>query len=222
MTQTLSCPSCNPSGEVPHGPSAVPLLASSQAGRQEAQPQPFYLADSGRLYFDSQDALSPYDTNGNVEDVYRYLPSGVEGCGRQAGCVALISAGRGPYDSNFLATEPEGKNAFFTTRDRLVSSDRDDLFDVYDARRGGGFASESEGEREECQGEGCQPTPATPTPTPPGTSSFQGPGNPQKPTTKPCPKGKHQVKVKGKKKCVPDKKKGSKKKRAARHRGAGR
>ena len=75
--------------------------------RRPTLPQPRYLTDSGRLYFDSQDSLSPFDTNEGVEDVYEFEPEGVGGCKRRAGCVALISAGREGVDSNFLAADSE-------------------------------------------------------------------------------------------------------------------
>ncbi len=41
--------------------------------------------------------------------------------------------------------DESGANVFFTTRDRLVPKDRDDLVDLYDARENGGFANETEG-----------------------------------------------------------------------------
>ena len=102
-------------------------------------PQPRYLGNSGRLFFDSQDSLSAFDTNEGVEDVYQFEPEGVGGCGREGGCVGLISAGSEAVDSNFLAADESGKNVFFTTRDRLVGADTDELIDLYDAREGGGF-----------------------------------------------------------------------------------
>lgn len=227
-TGTLYCPSCNPSGEAPHGPSTLPLLAS-RVGQPDPQPQPSYLSDSGRLLFDSQDRLSSRDVNGNVEDVYEFTPQGVGGCARVGGCVALISSGRGPDDSNFLATDAAGLNVFFTSRDRLVPSDVDQLIDVYDARRGGGFAFEDESQPGECQGEGCQPPPPPAPATPiPGSASFHGPGNPKGQSGRACPKGKHQVKVKkgkdkGKKRCVGNRQKKKAKGnegRAAHNRGA--
>ena len=70
--------------------------------------QPRYLTDTGRLYFDTQDSLSPFDTNSGVEDVYQYEPEGVGSCKRQAGCVNLISAGHEAVDSNFLAMDETG------------------------------------------------------------------------------------------------------------------
>jgi hypothetical protein len=154
----LLCASCNPSGEAPRGHSTLRRIG----GAGDWQPQPRYLTDSGRLFFDSQDRLSPRDSNGKVEDVYEYEPQGVGSCARAGGCVALISPGTGTVDSNFLAMSEDGSDAFFTSRERLVAKDTDGLIDVYDARVGGGFASESETTRPECQGEACQPPPAAP------------------------------------------------------------
>jgi DNA-binding beta-propeller fold protein YncE len=183
-TGKLSCPSCNPSGERPLGRAWLPRLAQGTH-----MPQPRYLTDEGRLYFDSQDSLVPADTNLGVEgigaeDVYEYEPTGVGTCTREAGCVSLISAGTGNADSNFLAMDPSGRNVFFTTRDQLALKDRDDLYDLYDAREGGGIGAETEVARSECQGEACQPPVAPPNDPTPGSSTFEGAGNVHEVTAK--------------------------------------
>lgn len=172
-TGHLSCPSCNPTGEAPLGNSILRRIESERFW----QSQPRYLTDSGRLFFDSQDRLSPRDTNGKVEDVYEAEPDGVGSCALVGGCVSLISPGTGAVDSNFLAAEESGANVFFTTRERLVSSDTDELIDVYDAREGGGFASESESGASECQGETCQPSLGVPNEPSSSSSSLEGAGN---------------------------------------------
>jgi hypothetical protein len=168
----LTCASCDPSGETPLGPAFLPTL-----GTISFSPllQPRFLTDSGRLFFDTRDSLSPFDTNGNAEDVYEYEPQGVGTCTRVGGCTSLISAGQEPIDSNFLAIDPATKNVFFTTRDRLVPADRDDLIDVYDAREGGGITEEQA--LGECEGEACQPLPQVRGEQLPGSLGFQGPGN---------------------------------------------
>jgi hypothetical protein len=171
----LLCPSCNRSGVHPLGGSTLRLIQ----GAESSLPQPRYLLDNGRLYFDTEDSLTPFDTNEGVEDVYQYEPKGVGNppCERESGCVNLISAGHEPIDSNLLAVDESGKNVFFTTRDQLVLKDRDDLIDLYDAREGGGIASETETSRGECQGEACQPAISPPNDPTPGSSSFEGAGN---------------------------------------------
>ena len=178
-TGRLSCASCNPTGEAPRGPTYLRRLG----GRADWQPQPRYVTDSGRLFFDSQDRLSPRDTNGKVEDVYEYEPQGLGSCGRARGCVALISPGTGTVDSNFLSIGESGSDVFFTSRERLVAKDSDELIDLYDAREGGGFASESETTRPECQGEACQPSPAPPSELTPASAAFAGAGNLSEPST---------------------------------------
>lgn len=182
-TRRLSCVSCDPTGEAPRGPSTL--------RRVDHEPlwlaQPYYLTDAGRLVFDSSDRLSAADSNGAVEDVYEYEPDGVGSCATQSGCVLLVSPGTGSVDSNFLAMDETGNNVFFTTRERLVAQDKDELIDVYDARVGGGFASQTETQRSECQGEACQGTPAPPVFTMPGSATFSGAGNLIEPITTPVP-----------------------------------
>jgi WD40-like Beta Propeller Repeat len=199
----LLCPSCNSSGAHPLGGSTLRRIQNSDS----SLPQPRYLLDSGRLYFDTQDSLTPFDTNEGVEDVYQYEPEGIGSCERESGCVNLISAGHEPIDSNLLAVDETGKNVFFTTRDQLVLKDRDDLIDVYDAREGGGIASETETSRGECQGEACQPAISPPNDPTPGSSSFEGAGN--------VVEGKQAKKHHKKKKHA--KKKAHRNKRAAKH-----
>jgi hypothetical protein len=168
VTGVLHCASCNPGGARPLGFTSLPIIDTRAVSRQ-----PRYLTDSGRLYFNSQDSLSPLDTNRAVEepdavgepsgsgaagaeDVYEFEPGGVGSCTRPGGCVSLMSGGNESLDASFLAVDATGRNVFFTTRERLVSRDTDDLMDVYDAREGGGFSAESESGRGECQGETCQ------------------------------------------------------------------
>ncbi len=187
-TGELTCPSCNPTGVPPLGNSTLRLM---QAGVTLFS-QPRYLTDEGRLYFDSRDSLSVNDTNDGVEDVYEYEPNEVGDCKRAAGCLRLVSAGREPVDSNFLAMDEDGSNVFFTTRDQLVLKDHDDLIDLYVAREGGGIPAETEVARSECQGEACVAAYSPPNDPTPGSSSFEGAGNvDEKKTNKKHKKKKH-------------------------------
>jgi hypothetical protein len=172
LTGQLSCPSCNPSGAAPLGSS----LLRRELHPSASLPQPRYLTNSGRLFFDSRDALSSLDTNNGVEDVYQSEPQGVGSCTHADGCVSLISSGRGAYDANFLAMDPSGDNVFFTTRNQLLPADSDQLIDLYDARVGGGIAEPPP--HPPCQSEGCQPLPPPPPVDPtPSSTSAEGPGN---------------------------------------------
>ena len=139
VSAKLRCASCNPSGAPPLGLSTLRLIAGPSYLLQ-----PRYLTDSGRLFFDSRDSLVLADTNEGVEDVYQWEPEGLGSCEREEGCVQLLSGGREGFDANFLAADPSGGNVFFTTRDRLVAADTDELIDVYDARVDGGFAAQAE------------------------------------------------------------------------------
>jgi hypothetical protein len=197
-TGKLTCASCNPTGEAPLGNSTLRRIYPAP----EEFPQPRYLTNEGRLYFDSADSLSARDTNEGVEDVYEYEPqgAGAQGaCEREAGCTRLISAGTEPVDSNLIAVDETGKNVFFDTRDKLALKDKDELLDVYDAREGGGIAAESEISRAECQGENCQAPVSPPNDPTPASSSFEGSGNvKEEPAAKKHAKKKHAKKHKKK------------------------
>ena len=219
-TGKLRCPSCDPSGAAPLGDTVLRRIE----GAISALPQPRYLTDSGRLYFDSPNSLLPTDTNEGVEDVYQFEPGGVGGCQRPGGCVALISAGSGELDSNFLAIDTGASSVFFTTRDQLALKDRDELVNLYVAREGGGIPAESETARGECQGEACQPSPRSPSEATPASAAFAGAGN-LKEGDKPkrrCPKGKKKVKRHGKARCVKRHKAHRRHKRHARRAGRNR
>jgi hypothetical protein len=109
-----------------------------------SQYQPRYLFDSGRLFFSSADALVPHATNG-VENVYEYQPVGVGGCveglslgsvvyvASSSGCVGLISAGPSGQESAFFDASENGNDVFFITAAKLVGTDYDNGYDVYDA-----------------------------------------------------------------------------------------
>lgn len=180
-TGELLCPSCNRSGAAPLGASFLRHIQRVPG----SFPQPRYLTDTGRLYFDSRDSLTYLDTNSGIEDVYQYEVDGAGTCERKPGCVSMLSAGRGPVDSNFLATDASGDNVFFTTRDPLVPADKDDLIDLYDTRVGGGRGGDTV--RIPCEGEGCQPVLTGPAESTSASEGALGTQN-YKPTN--CGKGK--------------------------------
>jgi hypothetical protein len=229
VTGSLVCASCNPTRSRPHGVAVTQIdtgnggiaggsgvfnggwLAANLPGwtplsNSSSIYQSRYLSDSGRLYFNSSDALAPKDTN-NTEDVYEYEPGGDHGCssasasgsvtfeaarslqveGRAvqggAGCVGLISSGESSSESAFLDATETGSEVFFLTSAKLLPQDTDTSYDVYDAR--------------ECTTDSpCPPAPAPaappcdneasckPAPTaqpdifaPSGSATFSGPGN---------------------------------------------
>jgi hypothetical protein len=179
-TDSLRCVSCNPSGQRPLGLSNLSLIKSTVTGGSLLQPENL-LAD-GRVFFESQDVLSPADTNGRVLDVYEWTPGGIGGCERAAGCVALISSGHAPDDSMFLNSTPSGNDVFLVTREQLLPRDKDDQLDVYDARVGGGIA---EVIVPSCAGEACRGAASSPPAAEtPGTSTFSAPPGRPKPHCK--------------------------------------
>jgi DNA-binding beta-propeller fold protein YncE len=113
---------------------------------------PRAMLDDGELFFETPDQLVSADTN-SVRDVYEY--DGNE--------VALISDGGGAGESRFVDAGVSGRDVFFTTTDRLVGQDADELVDVYDARIGGGIASQNPPPAQiGCRSASCQSTAAEP------------------------------------------------------------
>jgi hypothetical protein len=149
-------------------------------------------AGQGRLFFESQDALSARDTNGKVQDVYEWEPQGIGSCGRPGGCVSLISSGHGANDSMFLDSTPNGSDAFFITRSQLLPRDKDDQLDLYDARaphvpgEALGFPEEP---KPPCEGEACKgPGTEAGAEQSAGSASFKASEEPP-PAPRPCKKG---------------------------------
>ena len=212
------CASCNPSGGRPLGlrvnsgfdERLVDYTPDLWTGRwlsgnipgwttsalTKALYQSRYLSDSGRLFFDSADALVPADVNGK-EDVYEYEPEGVGSCqgpghGQSAsavfdegigGCIALISAGTSSEESAFMDASETGGDVFFLTLSRLAPQDYDTSIDLYDAHEcttAAPCAPEAALTPPPCAtGDACKPAP-TPQPTlfgAPSSETFSGAGN---------------------------------------------
>jgi DNA-binding beta-propeller fold protein YncE len=213
-TGTLVCASCNPSGGRPEGPTLLPAWSNPYE-------PPRYLSEDGRrLFFETLDALSPRDENQRY-DVYEFELLGQGSCeeespsfvAEESGCIFLISSGRDPGDSYLLDASADGRDVFFSTRERLLPGrDQDNRYDIYDFRVGGGFAELSEPPA--CQGESCRvDAPAQPPAAVPPSSTFTGPGNLPAKKHKRHKHRKHCKKHKGAKHCKHHK---GKKGRAAR------
>jgi hypothetical protein len=170
----LTCASCNPTGSRPLGRSNLSLVHSTP-GASFPQLRNLPAEGEGEVFFESGDVLSPADHNGRVQDVYEWQPNGVGGCKRSRGCISLLSSGNSSSDSFFLSSTPSGEDAFFITRSQLLPKDKDDLFDVYDARVGGGI---NENTPPPCLGEACKgPATSAPEGQSAGSANFSGPGN---------------------------------------------
>jgi hypothetical protein len=246
-TNRLVCASCNPTGARPDGEryfspaqeayeekenmrfvggyevwpdyqwlaANVPGWVNHSVRRGAHQPR--YLSNSGRLFFNSHDALVPQDVNGEW-DVYEYEPPGEGDCTtstqsasdvyspKAEGCVGLISSGESSEESAFLDASESGGDVFFATLSQLVPQDVEHSMAVYDAHECTSAAPcfpPSAQTPPPCTTEAsCKPAPE---PQPaiyaaPSSATFAGPGNlaplppavvkPKTKTVK-CVKGKH-------------------------------
>jgi len=164
---SLVCVSCNPTNARAVGDSTLPQVGLGLDG-------------SGRVFFDSGDAMAPRDLD-EKQDAYEY----------SNGELRLISTGESPFDSRLLGVSVDGVDAYFFTRDTLVPQDENgDLVKIYDARAGGGFEYISPPPQcrasDECHGPGTEAAPAPEIRTIRGTD-----GNHVLPTSKRgCKRGK--------------------------------
>jgi hypothetical protein len=215
---SLVCASCDPTGARPTGFEVGEWSRQRLATSEEWQPdawlagsipgwtgyslntslyQSRYLFDSGRLFFNSSDALVPQDINNQV-DVYQFEPANTapepppnDSCttgsstyhSATGGCVNLISSGTSHQESGFYDASATGDDVFFLTAESLVPQDPGGALSIYDAHV--------------CGAEGVPCTPsavssppctntdscrAAPTPQPPifgapSSATFSGPGN---------------------------------------------
>lgn len=209
----LACASCNPTGARPLGELrgevyrerlwdfdglwggrwvAGDIPGWTPATLRSSFYQARYLSDSGRLFFNSSDALVPADVNG-VEDVYEYEPADAAACGEasraasiaaaEGGCVGLISAGTSSEESAFMDASESGGDVFFLTESHLSAQDYDNSLDLYDAHEctaAAPCAAEPPLTPPPCMtGDACK---AGPTPQPalygaPSSETFSGAGN---------------------------------------------
>jgi hypothetical protein len=197
----ILCVSCTPTGLLP---SIRPTFASIRPAVISSNPPSALLsrnlsADGNRVFFETSEALVAADTNGAegcpfahdapaCQDVYEWEAKGTGSCGSEAqdgGCLYLISTGKSPDPSYFSDASRSGDDVFFFTREQLVGQDEDSLLDVYDARVGGGLASQGRSVPPvPCEGEACKGGAPTPLGVgSPTTPLFSGPGN-QKPHRK--------------------------------------
>jgi hypothetical protein len=252
----LVCASCNPTGARPDGEESehenmrfvdgysvwhegqwlsanIPGWVLYKTGRGVHQPR--YLSNSGRLFFNSHEALVPQDVNGTW-DVYEYEPPGNGGEGegncttstqgasylynpKAEGCVGLITSGESPEESAFFDASESGSDVFFATLSQLVSQDADHSMDVYDAHecttKAPCFPAAAETPPPCTTEASCK---ASPEPQPsiyglPSSATFSGPGNLAPPSPPTVVKVKTAAEVKAEqlakalKSCKKDKKK---------------
>jgi len=179
----LGCVSCNPTGAPPRGDASIQSIRPGTVSVSGANA--FWVRnltdDGNRAFFETPDQLVAGDHNG-VQDVYEWEAKGAGSCeseGQDGGCLYLISSGESAEPSYFDDASKSGDDVFFLTHQSLVRQDRDRLRDVYDARVGGGIASQNEEPQPRCEGEACKGA-ASPVPgiESAGSAGFAGPGNP--------------------------------------------
>ncbi len=165
-----ACMSCNPSGRP-----AVDDAYLSHVGVSPPAPvsrNAFVTrnlsVDGNRAFFETEESLVPQDTNGTM-DVYEW----------EDGSLYLISTGQSSDVSYFGDASTDGGDVFFFTRQALVSQDRDENADVYDARVDGGIAAQNPTPPPEpCENEACRGALGSPpTLTVPSSAMFSGVGN---------------------------------------------
>jgi hypothetical protein len=205
--EPIRCVSCNPTGLPPRGAPRFASLGPSGSLFPVAYLTRNLSTDGNRVFFETSDALLSTDTDGaegchlnSCQDVYEWEAKGTGSCGWQAqngGCLYLISTGKGTGPAYLADASGSGDDVFFFTREQLVAQDKDSLLDVYDARVGGGFVSQSPPPPPvPCEGESCKEGAAAPPELgQPGTPLFSGPGN-QKPRHKKVKKKKRHHKQK--------------------------
>ena len=212
----IRCVSCPPAGQAAGaGPStgSIEFPGIGPPDDIAAFSSRILSADGNRVFFESAEALSPLDTNGQLPrgcplvgksskfpaclDVYEWAAPETPGTGcakgspnyspLNAGCIYLISTGKSEFPSLFADASASGKDVFFFTRQQLVGQDKDGLQDVYDARVGGGLASQSPATVIPCEStEACHGPVQTPPsePSSGGSATFVGPNNPAPKRTK--------------------------------------
>ncbi len=157
-TRELRCASCNTDKSSATSDTLLPAPI-------EGIYQQRYLTDGGRLFFSTEDAVLPQDTNGK-SDLYEY----------EGGHVYLISPGTADAEAIFADASESGNDVFFTTQQSLVSSDQGEIPDLYDARVGGRREEPEVASR--CSGEACHmPTASVLSFGTPPSVVFTGAGN---------------------------------------------
>ncbi len=173
----LVCASCNPTGEAP-----------TTGGVKEEST--FVVANAGRLFFDTAEALVPSDTDGQA-DVYEY----------EDGHLYLISSGASSSESSLVGAGESGDDVFFSTRQQLVAQDTQEGAKViYDARVDGGFPEPVS--PPPCTNADACRAPVSPQPAvygAPSSQTFSGAGN-LAPASEVAPKKKSKPKKPKKKK----------------------
>ena len=127
-TDKIVCVSCLPSGAPP---------TSDVLGSQDG----LFLANDGRTFFSTDDALVHGDTN-NSEDVYEYVDGRAQRITPGTGDTTQENGGALSFaaEPGLIGVSANGTDVYFSTYDTLVPQDLNGAFlKFYDARTDGGF-----------------------------------------------------------------------------------
>ncbi len=155
-TGKIVCVSCLPSGAPPTGD-----VVGSEGG--------LFLANDGRTFFYSPDALVPQDTD-EIYDIYEYVEGRPQLITSGTGFEAAEVTPNQYRQAGLQGVSADGVNVYFSTYETLVPQDRNGQFlKIYDARTDGGFPDTPPpppcAAADECHGAGSSP------PTPPTLAS---------------------------------------------------
>ena len=150
-TNQLSCASCIPGGARPSFGAAIRWPVYPGRGPWSSLYPQRNVSDRGQLFFETTDPLVPSDVNGR-RDVYEWELPGSGACTEASpafspqdeGCLYLLSTGTSEAGTHFVDATPDGKNVLISTAQQLLAQDTDTVFDYYDVREDGGFASRSQ------------------------------------------------------------------------------
>ena len=169
-SNSLSCLSCARPDIAPH---SEPRIDSSYFSKNlfEEEGTAFsglgVSADGSRVFFDTSEALVPWDKDG-TRDVYEW----------ENGKLYLISSGASGEESFFGDNSSNGSDVFFSTAQGLNPGDTDGAYDVYDARVP--RPEDTVPAATACEGEVCRggPPPMPQLLESPASATFSGLGNP--------------------------------------------
>jgi hypothetical protein len=171
------CASCRHDGRPPFTEHALtPLI---EPGAIEGAAVQKNLTGNGRLYFYSFDPLAAGAVEGD-RNLYQWEHGQVSLIATEPESVPRSLTGS-PISLFFGDASADGTDVYFTSPLALVGTDRDERWDVYDARVGGGFPEPAaptlpcDATVEGACNSGAANVPAA---VPPATSGFVGPANP--------------------------------------------
>jgi hypothetical protein len=164
-TGELTCASCNPIA----APATFDATIGGSNSFEVARLARSLSDDGSRLFFTTNEALAPQDSN-EQEDVYEFDAA--------SGEVALISTGAASGRTRFDDASASGNDVLLRSREQLVGIAQNGILGVFDARVDGGLASQNPpAQAPPCTGDACRGGSSTPNLAAPASAGFVGKGN---------------------------------------------